>query len=152
MVRELTLRRAGASVSTTLPADMAERLHLGVDARVPAVDADQGILLTPHDADVEAGLGVAGTHTLDDGNKRLAFLTMGILLGRSGKDLDALETEVVQATGALAAGSLWEPQSADWVRRRLTRLAPYPTSDLPTTACAVAIPMDGGGGAFASDP
>ena len=59
MVRELNLRQAGGSVSATIPKDMAERLRLGVGDRVLAVETDQGILLTPYDADVEAGLAVA---------------------------------------------------------------------------------------------
>lgn len=68
--------------------------------------------------------GVARAHPFNDGNKRMAFLTMVIFLGLNGKDLDASETEVVQAMVALAAGSLKEPQLAEWVRGRLTRLAP----------------------------
>ena len=59
MVRELKLRQAGGSVSATIPKDMAERLRLGVGDRVLAVETDQGILLTPYDSDVEAGLAVA---------------------------------------------------------------------------------------------
>ncbi|MBL8999017.1 MAG: type II toxin-antitoxin system death-on-curing family toxin, partial [Gemmatimonadetes bacterium] len=68
--------------------------------------------------------GVARAHPFNDGNKRMAFLTMVIFLGLNGKDLAASETEVVQAMVALAAGSLKEPQLAEWVRSRLTRLAP----------------------------
>ena len=67
--------------------------------------------------------GIAKAHPFNDGNKRTAFLAMVIFLGLNGKDLDATETEVVQAMVALAAGSLKEPQLAEWVRGRLTRLA-----------------------------
>ena len=45
-----------------------------------------------------------------------------IFLGLNGKDLDATESEVVQAMTALAAGSLTEPAMASWIRERLTRL------------------------------
>lgn len=59
MVRELTLRQVGGSIGATIPKDMAERLHLEVGDRVLAVETDRGILLTPYDPDVEAGLVVA---------------------------------------------------------------------------------------------
>jgi putative addiction module antidote len=59
MVRELTLRQVGGSIGATIPRDMAERLHLAAGDRVLAVETDRGILLTPYDPDVEAGLAVA---------------------------------------------------------------------------------------------
>ncbi len=59
MVRELTLRQVGGSIGATIPKDMAERLHLEAGDRVLAVETDQGILLTPYDPDVAAGLAVA---------------------------------------------------------------------------------------------
>ncbi len=59
MVREIKLRQVGGSVGATLPKDMAERLHLEVGDRVLAVETAQGILLTPYDPVVEAGLAAA---------------------------------------------------------------------------------------------
>ena len=59
MVRELTLRQVGGSVGATIPKDMADRLHLAVGDRILAVETPDGILLTPYDPDVEAGLAVA---------------------------------------------------------------------------------------------
>jgi len=59
MVREVTLRQVGGSIGATLPKDMADRLHLEVGDRVLAVETDQGILLTPFDPDIEAGLAIA---------------------------------------------------------------------------------------------
>jgi death-on-curing protein len=66
--------------------------------------------------------GLAKAHAFNDGNKRASFLTAVIFLGLNGKDLDATESEVVQAMTALAAGSLSEPDMAAWIRERLTRL------------------------------
>jgi putative addiction module antidote len=59
MVRDLTLRQVGGSVGATIPKDMAERLHLDVGDRVLAVETDGGILLTPYDPEVTAGLAAA---------------------------------------------------------------------------------------------
>lgn len=59
MVRELTLRQVGGSIGATIPKDMADRLHLAVGDRVLAVETERGILLTPYDPDVAAGLVVA---------------------------------------------------------------------------------------------
>jgi antitoxin MazE len=59
MMREIKLRQVGGSVGATLPKEMADRLHLDVGDRVLAVETDQGILLTPFDPTVEAGLASA---------------------------------------------------------------------------------------------
>ena len=59
MMRELTLRQVGGSIGATIPKDMADRLHLAVGDRVLAVETERGILLTPYDPDVAAGLAVA---------------------------------------------------------------------------------------------
>ncbi len=59
MVREITLRQVGGSIGATLPKDMAERLHLAVGDRVLAMETERGILLSPYDPDVEAGLALA---------------------------------------------------------------------------------------------
>ncbi len=59
MVREITLRQVGGSIGATLPKDMADRLHLAVGDRVLAVETERGILLSPYDPEVEAGLALA---------------------------------------------------------------------------------------------
>ena len=66
--------------------------------------------------------GLAKAHAFNDGNKRAAFLTAVTFLGLNGKDIDATESEVVQAMTALAAGTLSESEMATWIRQRLTRL------------------------------
>lgn len=81
-----------------------------------------------HDADADlAGLaaayafGLATAHPFNDGNKRIALLTMAVFLGLNGKELQATEQELVQVMTALAAGSLKERQLAAWVRDHLMR-------------------------------
>jgi antitoxin MazE len=49
MVREITLRQAGGSVTATLPKDIADRLNVRAGDRVYVVETDQGVLLTPYD-------------------------------------------------------------------------------------------------------
>ena len=60
MVREVTVRRVGGSVGTTLPKDMAERLRVEPGDRLLAVETVDGILLTPYDPRVEEALALAG--------------------------------------------------------------------------------------------
>lgn len=59
MVKDVKLRQAGGSVSATLPKDMVERLHLAAGDRVFAVETEKGILLTPHDPEIERALEIA---------------------------------------------------------------------------------------------
>lgn len=66
--------------------------------------------------------GLATVHPFNDGNKRIALLTMAVFLGLNGKALDATELELVQVITTLAAGSLKEPQLAAWVRDHIVRL------------------------------
>jgi putative addiction module antidote len=56
MVREITLRQAGGSVTATLPKDMADRLHLGAGDKVYAIEVDEGVLLTPYDPAFEEAM------------------------------------------------------------------------------------------------
>ena len=59
MVKEATLRRAGGSISATLPKEMTERFHLEPGDRVLVVETERGILITPFDPNVERALGIA---------------------------------------------------------------------------------------------
>lgn len=49
MIRELKLRKAGGSVTATLPKEVLERLNLEAGDRLFLVDTDDGVLLTPYD-------------------------------------------------------------------------------------------------------
>lgn len=53
MVKEVTLRRYGGSLGTTLPKHMTDRLNLSPGDKLYAVETEQGILLTPYDPDFE---------------------------------------------------------------------------------------------------
>lgn len=55
-VTQIKLRRAGGSISATLPKAMTERLHLEAGDAVFAVETAEGILLTPYDSDFEQAL------------------------------------------------------------------------------------------------
>ena len=59
MLRSVRLRRMGGSVGTTLPRDMAARLHLEAGDEVLAIETASGILLSPYDPDVDEGLTIA---------------------------------------------------------------------------------------------
>ena len=59
MARGLKLRKAGGSISATLPKDMANRLHLVAGDTVLAIETERGILLTPYDPQTEEALAIA---------------------------------------------------------------------------------------------
>ena len=59
MVRDVTLRQVGGSVSATVPKDMAERLHLAPGDRLLAIETEGGVLLTPYDPTTERALKIA---------------------------------------------------------------------------------------------
>ena len=65
------------------------------------------------------GHGLARSHPFNDGNKRIAFVTMGVFLGLNARDLAAPEAEVVTVMLALAAGDLDEEELASWLRSYL---------------------------------
>jgi putative addiction module antidote len=59
MVKEVTVRRVGGSVGTTLPKDMADRLRVTPGDRLLAVETEDGILLTPYDPNIQEALAIA---------------------------------------------------------------------------------------------
>jgi putative addiction module antidote len=56
MTKVVKLRRAGGSISATLPRSMAERLNVDVGDEVFLVETERGILITPFDPNFEAEL------------------------------------------------------------------------------------------------
>ena len=56
MVRKVTVRQTGTSVSATIPKEMAERFHISVGDTLFAIATEHGVLLTPYDPTVDRGL------------------------------------------------------------------------------------------------
>jgi death-on-curing protein len=79
-------------------------------------EADLATLATAY------GFGLAKNHGFVDGNERVAFMAMYVLLGLNGYDLDAPEPEAVRVMLRLAEGRLGEQQLADWLRAAMRPL------------------------------
>ncbi len=62
------------------------------------------------------GVGIARNHPFVDGNKRAAFLSIGLFLDKNGCKLDAPLEDAYQAMLALADGSMTEEMLAAWLR------------------------------------
>lgn len=58
---------------------------------------------------------VCRNHPFVDGNKRAAFVALGLVLGLNGFELDAAEREAADVILALAAGTLSEEAFRGWV-------------------------------------
>jgi len=73
----------------------------------------------PDVADLAAayGAGISQNHPFVDGNKRAAFLSVGLFLALNGYRLAATQAEATVAMLALAAGELEEAEFAEWLRR-----------------------------------
>lgn len=67
------------------------------------------------------GVGVAKNHPFVDGNKRAAFLAVGLFLAINGYRLAATQLEATQAMFALAAGELDEASFAVWLRGHMKK-------------------------------
>ena len=60
--------------------------------------------------------GLARNHPFVDGNKRAAFLSIGLFLGLNGYRLTASPVEAIKVMLALASGELPEAALAAWIR------------------------------------
>ena len=65
------------------------------------------------------GFGLARNHPFVDGNKRAAFLSVGVFLALNGQRLTATPVDAIEAILGLASGNLDGPQFADWIKRNL---------------------------------
>jgi death-on-curing protein len=75
----------------------------------------------PDLADLAAcyAFGLAKNHPFVDGNKRAAFLSVGLFLGLNGYRLTASQAEATVAVFGLDAGDIDEPTFARWLRERV---------------------------------
>jgi death-on-curing protein len=65
--------------------------------------------------------GLAKNHPFVDGNKRTAFLALGLFLALNGWRLETTQIEAIDAMLSLATGSLEENALAIWIRERIHR-------------------------------
>lgn len=70
------------------------------------------------------GHGLTTYLTFNDGNRRIAFVTMTVFLGLNGQSLEAPEPEVVTVMLGLSAREIDEEDLAAWLRSRLRRVTP----------------------------
>jgi death-on-curing protein len=63
--------------------------------------------------------GIARNHPFADGNKRTAFLALGLFLALNGWRLTADQVAATRAMVAVAAGELSEDQMVVWIRRNM---------------------------------
>jgi death on curing protein len=67
------------------------------------------------------GVGLAKNHAFVDGNKRAAFLAVGLFLALNGYRLRATQADATLTMFAVAAGSLDEPAFAAWLRQHCAK-------------------------------
>ena len=80
---------------------------------------------TPDAADLAAayGVGLAKNHPFVDGNKRVAFLAVGLFLALNGFRLVAGQADAALTMLNVAAGSMDEATFAQWLRAHTNRRA-----------------------------
>ena len=66
--------------------------------------------------------GLAKNHPFVDGNKRTAFLALGLFLAMNGWRLETTQIDVIETMLSLARGTLDESELALWVRERIVRM------------------------------
>ncbi len=65
------------------------------------------------------GFGIAKNHAFVDGNKRAAYLAMGLFIAINGKRLRPDQVDAIQTILELAAGNLDEAGLAKWIDANL---------------------------------
>jgi death on curing protein len=63
--------------------------------------------------------GIARNHPFVDGNKRAAFLAIGLFLGKNGYTLEVEQVDATRTILSLAAGDLGEDELATWIRANM---------------------------------
>ena len=65
------------------------------------------------------GIGLAKNHAFVDGNKRVAFLAVGMFLALNGYRLVASQADATLAVLGVAAGEISEDEFAQWIRSHI---------------------------------
>ncbi|MBC8026182.1 MAG: type II toxin-antitoxin system death-on-curing family toxin [Steroidobacteraceae bacterium] len=91
-----------------------------------ALDRARNQFLYDPDVDLAAmaaayGFGLAKNHPFVDGNKRAAFLGLGLFLAINGKRLRVEQLDAIATILALAAGEITEAQLTEWIRANIRR-------------------------------
>jgi death-on-curing protein len=75
----------------------------------------------PDVADLAAayGVGLAKNHAFVDGNKRAAFLAVGLFLALNGYRLNTTQADATLIMLAVASGDLPEAEFANWIRKNI---------------------------------
>lgn len=73
-----------------------------------------------HELAAAYAFGITRNHPFMDGNKRTAFVCAALFLEMNGFTVNAPETDTVITMEALAAGTIDEPQLAEWLRLNST--------------------------------
>ena len=70
---------------------------------------------------VAYGVGLAKNHPFVDGNKRVAFIAVGLFLALNGRHLCASQIDATTTMLAVAAGEISEAAFAAWIRENSTK-------------------------------
>ena len=72
----------------------------------------------PDYADLAAAyvFGLSSNHAFVDGNKRVAFLALGLFLGLNGYKLTASQVDATLTMMSVAKGGIQESEFAEWIR------------------------------------
>ena len=66
--------------------------------------------------------GIVRNHPFIDGNKRAAFMAIGLFLARNGHQLRADKAEAARVMFGVASGEIAEDELAAWIREHVSRL------------------------------
>jgi death-on-curing protein len=125
----LKLTAIGTSTGVVIPNEMLARLKVrkGDEGLLDAALARPQNLLAYYAASTIAALaasyayGIARNHAFVDGNKRAAFLSIGLFLGLNGYRLAAGQVNALQTIFALADGTFDEPSLSAWIEEHMER-------------------------------
>ncbi len=67
------------------------------------------------------GFGIVRNHPFTDGNKRIAFLAVGLFLALNGFSLEVTQLEATQTMLALASGELSENDFCQWLKNSIRK-------------------------------